>query len=360
MKKYLFSILAVAVLTACTKSEVKYETYQREIGIAPVAQNRTKAMVSGTEFPAENFMVWAYYKQLPASTTIEQWQTSTESQQVYIDEKPFKPSGTDGLWNGVTSYFWPKVGSLLFAGYYPATDAMAGLVNYEFSSDANKMTVNGFTPGDYQTSGFVNNATGATHIEDFMYFNMTASSCDGNTVGADNSVTSGSQIDVYFRHALSWISVVLAEDEETPEGATITVNSVIFTDVKTTGNGVVDNSPVAPATNEISWTTTETDADIVVLDDDKVLGDAETLDKQPVVIPQDMAGNLVVTYTVSSTDRSSFTETKTISLASLDSDNTSWLPGKKYTYSITIGTSEILIDPVIIDWEVEIPELTIQ
>ena len=360
MKKIFISLLAVAALAACTKSEVQYDP-AGEISMSPFAQNRTKAMVAGTEFPQEKFMVWAWYKQLPAGTTdIAAWQASAEVQQTYIDEKPFKPSSTSGLWGGVTPYFWPKVGSLLFAGYYPATEEMAKLVSYDFSSTVNKMTVAGFTPGDYETTGFVNNAEGADHVEDFMYFNMTPSSCDGNTVGIGNSVTTGSQIDVYFRHALSWISVVVAEAAGTPDGATITVNSVKFTDVKTTGTGVVDNSPVPPATNEISWIPTDAKTDVVVWDGEKVLGTAETLEKQPVVIPQEMAGKLVITYTVSSTDGSSFTETKEVELADFDKDNTSWLPGKKYTYSITIGTSEILIDPVIVDWEPVEPKLDIE
>jgi hypothetical protein len=371
MKKIFFALAAVAALASCSKSEVEY-TQSAEIGIAPFTQNRTKAMVTKTEFPQENFMVWAYYKQLTAPATIEDWQASTEqpysTQQTYIDEKPFKPSDKTGLWGGVTPYFWPKLGSLLFVGYYPATEDMAKLVSYEFTSDVNKMAIGDketgvfFTPGDYETTGFVNNAAGAKCVEDFMYFNMTPSSCDGNTVGIENSVTTGYQIDVHFRHGLSWISVILAEAEGTPEGATITVNSVTFTDVNTNGTAVVNNSPDASKgeTDEIFWTTTADQKDVVVWEGEKVLGKEETLEKQPVIIPQAMAGDLVINYTISSTDGSKFTETKKVSLASFDSKKTSWLPGKKYTYTITIGTSEILIDPSIVEWVTETPSLPIQ
>lgn len=362
MKKIFLAIAAVAALASCSKSEIAYEQEDAQIAISPVAANRTKAMVSGTEFPAEDFMVWAYYKQIGAGTGISAWQAATTlDQQTYIDEKPFEPSGTEGLWAGKIPYYWPKLGSLLFVGYYPATEAMADMVSYQFTSSVNKMTVAGFTPGDYQTTGFVNNATGADHVEDFMYFNMTPASCDGSTVGADNSVTSGYQIDVHFRHALSWISVVLAKDASTPDEATITVKSVTFTDVKTTGTGVVDNSPVAPATNEIAWDTTgSADADVNVWTGNKVIGDAETLEKQPVVIPQGMAGNLVVTYVVSSEDGSSFEETKTIALADINSENPNWEPGQKYTYTITIGTTEILIDPAIVDWVPVTPSVPVE
>ncbi len=348
MKKLLIAIAAIALLASCSKSDITYDG-PKEIGIAPVAQNRTKAMVQGTAFPQENFALWAYYKQLTAGTTIAAWQSSAETQQTYIENKDFEPSGTAGLWSGVTTYFWPKIGSLLFAGYYPVT--MKDKVTYEFSSTVNKMTVAGYTPGDYQTTGFVNNANGANHVEDFMYFNMTATSSDGSTVGGQNSVTEGSQVDVFFRHALSWISVVLSEAAGTPEGATITVKSVTFTDVKTTGTGVVDNSATD---NEIVWTPTDAKTDVVVLNVDTDLGAAATVEKQPVVIPQTMSGDLVIVYTISSEDDSSFTETKTISLASIDSENSLWEPGKKYTYNISIGTTEILIDPIILDWE-EVP-----
>ena len=357
MKKILIALAAVAALAACSKSEVAYEQ-PGEIGIAPFAQNRTKAMVQGTAFPQENFALWAFYKQVDKGTSIAAWQANTAEQQLYIDNKEFKPSTKAGLWGGVVPYFWPKIGSLLFAGYYPVS--MSDKVSYEFNATTNKMTVAGYTPGDYQKTGFVNNATGANHVEDFMYFNMTATSSDGSTVGEQNSVTTGSQIDVFFRHGLSWISVVLAEAAGTPEGANITVNSITFTDVKTTGTGVVDNSPVAPATDEIVWTTTDAKTDVVVLNTATVLGEAATVDKQPIIIPQGMGGNLVINYTVSSTDGSSFTETKTIPLAGIDPTSPTWNPGKKYTYNVTIGTSEILIDPIILDWDPVGAELPVE
>ena len=79
------------------------------------------------------------------------------------------------------------------------------------------------------------------------------------------------------------------------------------------------------------------------------LNPANLLDKQPIIIPQTMAGNLVVKYTIASTDGSKFTETKAVALSGLAGSGV-WQPGKKYTYTITIGTSEILIDPTVADW----------
>lgn len=358
MKKILVALAAAAALASCAKSEVEFTSEQQAIAITPVTENRTKAMVTGTEFPNEQFKVWAFYKQVNAGTSIEKWQASSAEQTKYIDEKPFAQKTTNkGLWGGANAtYFWPKVGSLMFVGYYPVS--LEDKVDYSFTSTENKMTVKEFTPGDYAQTGFVN--TDATNcVEDFMYFNMTATSCDATTTGPDNSVKDGYHVDVVFRHALSWLTVVLKKGESTPEDATITVKDVYFTDIYTTGTGVVNNSPDADATpaetNEISWTTTDATTDVYVLggadtDNTTELTTGYTC-KQPVIIPQDMAGSLVIVYEIKSSDESAFTETKTIDLSDLnDGTADTWNPGKHYTYNVTISTTEILLDPVVVEW----------
>lgn len=353
MKKILFALAAVAALAACSKVEATYEQ-DVEISFNPVAANRTKAMLSGTTFPDEQFNVWGYYKQIEQGTTIAAWQSSTLEQQNYIVEKTFEKK-TNGLWGGVNSYFWPKVGSLMFVGYYPTS--AAEYVSYEFSSIVNKMTVTDYVAGDYQTSGYVDIHTTNNHSEDFMYFNMTPTSYNSTTQSSVG--ISGNNVDVVFRHALSWINVVLVKDANTPADATITVNSVKFTNVLPQGDAVVDNSATD---KEIVWTAEGSGVDVEVCPNDDNTTDYKEnqivltttdnlLGKQPIFIPQTMAGNLVVNYTITSTDGSAFTETKTMPLNTLGTDLTKWEPGKKYTYTIVIGTSEILIDPKVADWE---------
>lgn len=359
MKKIFIALAAIATLAACSKSEVVY-TPETEISFAPVASNRTKAMLTETEFPAEQFNVWAWYKPLPAGTTIAQWQNNTEAnkaQQEYIVEKPFQQSTSAKLWSGVVPYYWPKVGSLLFAGYYPTT--IADKVEYTFDATHNLMTISDYTPGMVTTAD--------TYTEDLMYFNMTPTSYNSATQSSID--VTGSNVDVEFRHALSWINVVLVKHADTPDDATITVNSVKFTDILPTGDATVNNSPVSPATNEIAWVAEGTAGDIEVCPDDNtattdvwenkvtlVKDNTTPLAKQPIFIPQTMTSkNLVVEYTVLSTDGSSFTEIKSMPLtAGADS----WLPGKKYTYTISISTSEIYIDPAVTGWapvEVTLP-----
>ena len=335
MKKIFLALAAVAALAACSKSEAQYDQ-DIEIGFAPVVSNRTKAMQTESTFPAESFNVWAWYKQLNPGTAITSWQTSTEPQQDYIVEKPFAPKGTTGLWGGEAStYFWPKIGSLLFAGYYPTT--IAEQVSYTFNSTENVMKIVNYVPGFVTTNG--------THEEDLMYFNMTAASYQND------------EVEVTFRHALSWLDVVLVKDENTPDNAKITVNSVTFKNVIPAGNAVVNNSAIG-VQNEIKWTAHGVAKDVVVTDEvGHILakGNTTPLTKQPLFIPQAMT-TLVVNYTIASTDGSQFTETKTIPLSGLISGHSAWKPGKKYTYTITIGTTEILIDPKVDAWEpVEFP-----
>ena len=335
MKKIFLALAAVAALAACSKSEATYDDVQDNIGFAPVVSNRTKAMQTESAFPAEDFNVWAWYKQVDPQTPIADWQASTVTQQDYINEKPFTKH-PNGLWAGATSeYYWPKVGSLLFAGYYPTT--IADQVTYTFNATENKMRIVYYAPG------FVTNA--GTHEEDLMYFNMTPSSYQNATTG----------VEVTFRHALSWMQVVLVKDGDTSDYAKITVNSVAFTNVKSSGSAVVNNSPNIEdgETNEIVWTANENADEVydpVVVSEDAghiLAKNNETpLAKQPLFIPQTMT-SILVNYTITSTDGSQFTETKDIPLtASADA----WQPGKKYIYTITIGTNEILIKPTVAEW----------
>ena len=329
MKKIFLALAAVAALAACSKSEATYEK-DVEIGFAPVVSNRTKAMQTTSTFPAESFNVWAWYKQLNPGTAIASWQASTEPQQDYIVEKPFAPKD-NGLWGGETStYFWPKIGSLMFAGYYPTT--IAEQVSYTFNSTENVMKIVNYVPGFVTTNG--------THEEDLMYFNMTPASYQV------------SDVEVKFRHALSWLNVVLVKEANTSEAAKITVNSVTFTDVIPAGNATVNNSAVG-VQNEIKWEAHGVAKDVVVTNPEGhilVKDNTTPLDKQPLFIPQAMT-TLVVNYTIASTDGSQITETKTLPLSGLVAGHSAWKPGKKYTYTITIGTTEILIDPSVAEWE---------
>lgn len=345
MKKIFFALAAVAALAACSKVENTYDDVQKEISFAPVAKNITKSMVTTTTFPTtESFNVWAWYKQLPAATTIANWQAANEiDNQWYIVEKPFV-NKDETTWKGQTSYYWPKLGSLLFAGYYPTS--LAGNVSYEFENDSmggrNKMIFSGI----YQSS-VAADTDPKTYSEDIMYFNMTGVSSASGPVA------------VVFRHALSWITVNVKKSADSPK---IVIDEIKFTKVNDKGTGTVDNSA---ANNEIVWVTEGNIDAETVFGNNVELATTDTKLLEPLFIPQTMAGNLVIKYTIYSSDSEFFTETYTASLNSFQTSEaaamTKWEPAKHYTYNIEIGTSEILIKPTVQTWEnVTVPVETLK
>lgn len=74
MKKIFFSLLAIAAVASCAKTEDAYTADNSEIKIKPATALATKANVltaiDGTEYPtAENFDVYAYWANEVAGST---------------------------------------------------------------------------------------------------------------------------------------------------------------------------------------------------------------------------------------------------------------------------------------------------
>ena len=334
MKKIFITLAAIATLAACSKSQVAYEQTD-VITFTPVAHNITKSMMAGETFTTtEQFSVWAYYNPTTEiAATIDEWvdeYNTADGSSIYLDEKAFAYDTAYSLWAGAeNAYFWPKVGSLAFAGYHPITaDA-----SYELSATANKMTF------ENVTNSWVTSET--TNDEDLMYFNLTKGY-------ARNNVTA------VFKHALSWLTIKVATTEKTLDaGATITVSSVKFTAIEPEGTGTVVNQ------DPITWALEGTAGEVETVKTPVELDDTPATLKEPLFIPQDMDGNLEITYTITSDDDSEFTETKVIALNTMKSGETTlskWEAAKHYIYNIVISTEEILIDASVTKWtDVEVP-----
>lgn len=332
MKKIFLALAAVAALAACSKTE--YEDVQNEISFAPVTENITKAMITDNAFPTtESFNVWAWYKQLPTNTSVAEW-GATDSEHLYISEGKFVNKDAAN-WKGETSYYWPKLGSLLFAGYYPST--IKDYVEYTFNSTTNQMVFNKIQ------QGVVDDGDPA---EDLMYFNMTEKSSNSGPVS------------VIFKHALSWITVNLSRPSDNPNDEVfpkILVNSVTFTNVNPQGTGTVTGTE-----GTISWETNGTVQNPVVTPAaGVVLTEAVQKQIEPLFIPQTFTSNmeLKVNYTIYSSETEYFNETYSIKLAGMSGTTTSgtttlnsWEPAKHYTYNISIDLEEILIAPTVDDW----------
>lgn len=340
MKKILFALAAVAALASCAKSEVEY-TRTGEITFAPVTKNITKSMMTSSAFQtSESFNVWAWHNQVAAGTDVATWNKETDN--YYFEEAEFVLRNQSD-WGGKTPYYWPKVGSLLFAGYYPTT--VKDKASYTFDANTNQMVFTDYGQSVVDSEGYT---------EDLMYFNMT-----------ERSHNSG-PVSVVFKHALSWVTVNIstsAEPVKDTEYPKIGVSSVTFTNVNNQGTGTVTGTDgtitwavngKAEPTEVTGNTNTET-----------TLSKTALKLKEPLFIPQTFTDNMTldVVYTIYSSSTEYFEETYSIKLNGMTDKTTSatlsgWDPAKHYTYNIVIGLTEILIEPTVADWTgvtVEVP-----
>ena len=329
MKKIFFSLLAVAAVAACAKTEVAYEA-PAEIGFKAVAGNMTKTAVDGDIYPTSlNMYVFAQTTDNTASTAN------------YIANGEFvhrtdKVDGTD-VWGGVTPYYWPNTKNLHFAGYSKSGNVTSATVAYNCETDV--LTIGGYTPG-----------TGTDN--DLMFFPSTK-----NTTSAGYDKTT-EFVEVDMLHTCAWISFYVKGDDVTgAAGSTYKVTDLTITGIDSTADLTCTGSTVSWANN------TAKDATAAVLASGSVALSttatmAETTQNSTVLIPQ-VPGSLNVTYTYTSPAGQTVSETVTglsLALATADANNpsditnTPWEAGKHYIYTITIKANEILIAPRPVDW----------
>ncbi len=326
MKKLFLSILAVAALASCTKSELAYTEQDSEIKLAPVTSMTTKANVvgsiDGTTYPeAEDFRVTAY------------WTNPSNDEQtnvVYLSNVVFAKKTNSEYWAGKgESYYWPKNGYLNFACYSPAS-----------------------------VPGVTHNVLFDTYSVDYTQTNDTRYTVDfmlAEKTAAYTAETAEEDVAVVFEHALSWITIKVKAVNLVAAKA-FSIHDIIIEDVKTTGKlaAAMDNGIQY---NE--WSNQATPLDYIVVDQNKgvklttkaaVVEDAE---RGTVVIPQ-VPTSLTIKYTQNAINGSAVLEGQTVNipLAIADTEDANiWEPGKHYTYTIIFSLDEILINPSVTDWE---------
>ncbi len=374
MKKIFFSIVALAALAACTKSEVAYEATD-EIGFSVVAGNITKSVVDGDVYPTTLDMY------VFAETTDNGYAEANYILDGQFTHRTNKVDGTD-VWGGVTPYYWPNVKTLHFAGYSasgnvntkdnPATtDVVEGVtVTYDCTGNGT-LSITNYSPGTAAAEG----------ANDLMWFPST------ELTRAAGYGKTDKYVDVYMYHTCAWITFIVKGDGPTVDNYTVTnltmTNIDQTADVECTATG--DGSTSASLAPSIEWDNNEKDsattADYDVTGTTSIVLDAngkdvetnaaydrdKTQGKNVVVIPQ-VPGLLNLTYTYESTTGDIIEET--VEGLKLYLDNTvtpptdgpeEWLPGKHYIYTITIKANEILIAPSVpVDWADENWNVTVE
>ena len=370
MKKIFFSIVALAALAACSKSEVQYENPQ-EIGFAAVAGNMTKAAVDGITFPTELNMY--IYANTTGNTTSADADYFAKAEFTYLDAyNAVKNEGSDEtpVWGGGSSsssrnpYYWPNVNKLHFAGFSKSGNVESATVAYDCV--ANTLSITGYTP------------TGDDN--DLMWFPSTEFA---NSTGYGKNTTC---VRVTMYHACAWITFLVQGDAVTGKsGSTYKVTSMKIAKLDQTADVVCTGSN-SITTGSMVWTNNEGTGTPLVKTDNlgsflytggvsiantvTVNGSETTTTPLNVetaaagytsgniiVIPQ-LPGVLELTYTYTSpaekevTDVYSVASNNALSLSL--GEGVKWEPGKHYVYTITIGASEILIAPTANEWTPDI------
>ena len=320
MKKIFFSLLAIAAIASCAKTETLLDDSKSEVKIKPAASVATKAAIDGTVYPtSESFDVYGYWANAEAG------QSFTEGS-LYIGQagEAVQFVNKGAYWGGATACYWPKTGSLRFAAYSPASVNMA----HDLATDT------------YTLAGYVQS-------------NNTAETVDllvAPTTVSYNSLTSAQNVAVVFEHALSWITIQV-KAQDAASAAAFTVNKVTVNDVVTTA----DLEAVMAGQKAMNWTLSSTKANYVVFDAEQAVTTeatpVETVAKGTVVIPQ-ATTTVTVEFTQTAENGTAVSHEVTSDLVL--GENSEWEAGKHYVYTLVFGLDEILLNPSVDDWtEVE-------
>ena len=346
MKKILFSLCALAALAACTKSEVQYEP-SGEISFAPVAKTLTKS-VAGYEgenfdgvFPTNvNLYVFANAQdEDSAGKLLETWETPYFKNALFVhgskgseNEQTFdnKKYATTGAYAGQPTRYWPNVKTLKFIGYSAACNvaATAGTATTaKVDNDFTTLTISDYTQDNSKTTEGAN---------DLMWFPAT----QAYRKQAD-------EIAVQMKHACSWITINVAKHTD--------LNNIEYKLDKLELASFAHKGEVVCTKDGATWDKlgNNTTEEYCELKTDNTLStnptNFETNKNNFIVIPQTPVDlNVTYTYTSDSANNLTLTETKPVSLEF--NGDTAWASGVHYIYNVTITATEILIDPVVVDW----------
>lgn len=322
MKKFFFSLLAIAAIASCAKTEDIYTEGDSEIKIAPVTAISTKAdylhAIDGIQYPLEEeFRVNAYWN-------------GNETNKLYLDNVVFTRRGQ--YWAGQdATYYWPKNGTLSFACYSPAT---VPYVTHEVADDLYKVAY----AQEYLTEKTI----------DFMIAPITA---------PYTAQTATENVSVVFEHTLSWITLKVKAANATAAQA-FTVKGLTINGVSTTANL---EAKMADGVQYDEWSGRGDEQNYAVFAGSYDLTTtAEILENTPngtVVIPQvpttltiDFVQNELKEGGVVTTPALSG-QTITIPLELDNENDNKWHPAKHYIYTVVFDLDEILINPSVADWE---------
>lgn len=334
MKKIFISLLAVAALAACTKSEVAYEA-PGEIGFAPFTGNITKASgMSGELADDQKLGIYAFWDNDGTAGTVSDFTAYNDNYLVNALFKQKTVTTTTGssvtAWGGANeAYPWPVNGALVFAGYTTPDDAVLTTdtaVEYLLAADV--MT-------------FKNYAN--TNEFDLCWFGRTASSY--------NYRATGDAVPVELSHALTWITVKVY-GEGTPVG-NWNITSITLANVVASGTATCNG-----ATKKATWVAATTEATKTIYSGTHTITDSPSELTNNVIIPS-LPLQLTVNYSFAVQGQTK-TDSKTVSLELNEGNTQAWESGVHYTYTLQFKGNEILVAPSYAEWATSDQTVTVE
>lgn len=353
MKKLILSIVAVAALISCSKSDITYDNQETQIGFSPVANNITKTVAgyNGDSFDGifpTNLNLYVF------ANALEGDYSSTNYGSPYFENALFKwgenkgttayvgTTPTAGAYYGDPTRYWPNVKKLIFAGYSNACNIDDIAVNSTVNFSTNTVTINGYTQNNSNTT--------VEGTNDLMWFSASSA-----------YTKQAAEIVANMKHACSWITIKVVGDGVTGGKwvlNSLTINDLIHNSTKvelgeSAAAWTLPNQPTL--TDEVVYSngTTFIPAPSTGSNPSSTAAKFENIANNTIVIPQTPTSlDITYTYVSDATNNLKLTETKTVPLqyTASGTTNTAWQSGVHYIYTITITATEILIDPVVVDW----------
>ena len=338
--KRLFFIAAIAgvALVSCTKNEVAPIAQQDEITfLPPVVGPQTKVFGEiGAEYDTdETFDVWCVYNE----GDIDEWGGTA-----YFSNITAAYNATLGGWALSPKYYWPATGQLSFVALSPR------LTNATTYDEAN-----GFQITEKWSQGANQDA-----IVDLMYSEPTFDCQKASYVNADNDNDDDSGaykyngVDITFKHALSYIVFNVMTTHNYSATTEFRLNTITLSGVYTTGT--FKQKATDPWTEDTSGATGEyvayTNDSGLEFGNSAVAAEAEE-GKEIILLPQALVAGqqkITINYQIS-TDNGAHWIAQVQEVDIKNAPVEAWEMGKKYTYTLSIGMEEILLDPAVTDWE---------
>ena len=337
MKKIFFSLVALAALAACTKSEIQYEQNADAIGFQLVSGKMTKAAVVTNTYPENlNMYVFAMTENSGAANTTADYLDNAEFAKVQTTEGVNLWGGWDSSSGVESPYYWPNVKNLYFAGISK-------------SGNINKGATPTYSNGVISVNGYVSSpGTETLGDNDLMWFPTTGISY-GKLKG------NNAKVPVEMLHACSWITVKMGGDSQ------YTITDIHIEGLTTKANVTLSGKSAvwtpftaADPENPTAEETPYLNQNYSIFTGFRPLAATATaegfedIENNTIVIPNQIPGTLSITYTFESQAEENIEETVTGSLK-FDGNNP-WAPGVHYVYTVTITASKILIAPTASTW----------